>query len=925
MPFQDAPPIVLVIDDAGDQTRGVAHTLRAGGFEVLEADSVAHAVELAARAQVDVVVLNAWRPAADEFEVSRSLKQATSGVLPIMHLSSQSAASAARLAGLEFGADGYLLHPFDSAELCAAVGALARLKRNEVARAAHVMANALLHEALDTLADHVALLAPNGDVLAVNQAWVDFAAANGYWNGGSGLGTNYPDVCECASGAGAEEARAAAIGIRHVLTGVRDTFTLNYPCHSPTAERWFRMSVRRVARPGTVAAIVTHADRTDEQVAANIAMAERDKADAAHASRASEEALFRALTEQSREFISILEPDGRFRYVSPSVQRTLGYTPDELLGTYPVDFVHDEDRATMLATYFALSHGGPGMVAEMTVRLRHKDGSWRHFEGGGQNLLHDPAVRGITSNARDVTARVEAERATQIAAQERERLVTSLGQSEQRLRAQFMKLPVATFLWEARGDDFVLVELNDAAERLMMPLWADAVGRTATDLFPAGWPVRDDIVQCVRDGVVVRRSIAYEFGPGEEPRTFDLTIGPQLPDRVIVHAIETTEQTRLANQLRQAQRMEAVGQLAGGVAHDFNNLLTVIGAHTTFLLEGFSPNDPRCVDARAIREASGRAAALTRQLLAFSRKQILTPAVVDLNIVVEDTHRMLGRLLGEDIEIVERRAPNLGLVLVDVGQIEQVLMNVVLNARDAMPQGGRLTIATREVTVAADSSFLRGIVPVGHYVVLSVADTGVGMDAATKARVFEPFFTTKEVGKGTGLGLSTVFGIVSQSGGYITVESAPGEGATFDVYFPVVRPGDALEPSLGDPHPQRGGETVLLVEDDPAVRHIAKRVLVREGYHVLEAADGRAALALSASHDGPIDAVITDAVMPGMTGVVVLDQMRIDRPNCKAILMSGYTDDEMTRRGISTSDVTFVQKPFTPADFARQVRQALDS
>ena len=369
-----------------------------------------------------------------------------------------------------------------------------------------------------------------------------------------------------------------------------------------------------------------------------------------------------------------------------------------------------------------------------------------------------------------------------------------------------------------------------------------------------------------------------------------------------------------------------MGQLAGGVAHDFNNLLTVISAHSTLLIEELADNDVRRQDARAIQQASARAASLTRQLLAFSRKQILRPALVDLNLVVDETRRLLDRLVGEDIEIDLTMAPDLGLVLVDIGQVEQVVMNLVLNSRDAMQSGGRLTISTRNVTVAADAPKIRGIVPAGAYAVLSVSDTGTGMDEQTQARVFEPFFTTKPLGKGTGLGLSTVYGIVKQSGGFVLVESRLEEGATFDVYLPIVDGGRVAEAQRAEEaSTERHAETILLVEDDAAVRQVAKRILRAEGYDVLEARDGEDALALSALHAGTIDAVITDAVMPGITGAAVLDRIRAQRPGCKAILMSGYTSDEMTRRGISASEVTFVQKPFSIEEFARIVRLSLDS
>ena len=502
----------------------------------------------------------------------------------------------------------------------------------------------------------------------------------------------------------------------------------------------------------------------------------------------------------------------------------------------------------------------------------------------------------------------------------------ALRETQNRLRDQFAKLPVPTFLWELCGDDFVLIDCNDAGLPLIEPQWGEAIGRRATQLFPGGWPLLDDVRRSLRDGVVVRRTFVADRVNGAEPRTFDLTIGPQPPDRVLIHAIDTTEQTRLAIQLRQAQKMDAVGQLAGGVAHDFNNLLTVISAHSALLIEELGEDDVRHQDARAIQQASARAASLTRQLLAFSRKQILRPALVDLNLVVDETRRLLDRLVGEDIEIDLTMANDLGLVLVDIGQVEQVVMNLVLNSRDAMISGGRLAIATRNVTVAADAPKIRGIVPAGAYAVLSVSDTGTGMDEQTQARVFEPFFTTKPMGKGTGLGLSTVYGIVKQSGGYVLVESELGTGTTFDVYLPIVAGDRIAEVQQTEESPaEQHAETILLVEDDAAVRQVAKRILRAEGYDVLEARDGEDALALSTLHAGIIDAVITDAVMPGITGAELLDRVRAQRPGCKAILMSGYTNDEMTRRGISSSEVTFVQKPFSIEDFARIVRLSLDS
>jgi hypothetical protein len=372
--------------------------------------------------------------------------------------------------------------------------------------------------------------------------------------------------------------------------------------------------------------------------------------------------------------------------------------------------------------------------------------------------------------------------------------------------------------------------------------------------------------------------------------------------------------------------MDAVGRLAGGIAHDFNNLLTVIGAHSAFLIESINAGNVRLEDAEEVQKAAVRAAGLTRQLLAFSRKQILKPARLDLNAIIENTGKMLGRLLGEDIEIVKHLAPDLRAVIADASQLDQVLMNLAVNARDAMPDGGVLTITTGNRTITEEGEGARRLIPAGDYTVLEISDTGVGMDAAVRARAFEPFFTTKEMGKGTGLGLATVYGIVKQSAGYVLVDSAPGEGTTFQVYLPAsASAGAADHLPVAESLSVRGTETVLIIEDEQAVRDIVSRVLKKHGYVVLVAASGAEALALSAAFESTIDLVISDAVMPGMGGGEVVRRLKEQRPELKALFMSGYTDDEVIRRGIISSTTSFIQKPFSLMAFARATREALDS
>jgi PAS domain S-box-containing protein len=386
-----------------------------------------------------------------------------------------------------------------------------------------------------------------------------------------------------------------------------------------------------------------------------------------------------------------------------------------------------------------------------------------------------------------------------------------------------------------------------------------------------------------------------------------------------------TERKKLEAQLRQAQRMESIGALAGGVAHDFNNLLTVITGFSEILLGQLNANDPSRELVSEIRQAGDRAAALTRQLLAFSRKQLLAPKIIDLNLLVRETEKMLRRLIGEDIELETRLAAELGCVRADPGQLEQALLNLVVNARDAMPTGGHLTIATSNVELQSPFSRQHPEAPSGPFVMLVVSDTGCGMAEAVRAQIFEPFFTTKEIGKGTGLGLATVYGIVKQSGGHIQVHSEVGRGTVFQIYLPRVPDAERPRQSLGGPTTlDQGSETILLVEDEASVRVTARHVLSASGYTVLEAADGEAALQICQQHTEAIHLLLTDVVMPRMGGCQLADLLQPLRPDMKVLFLSGYTDDALVRHGVQESHMAFLQKPFTPAALARKVREVLD-
>jgi len=392
----------------------------------------------------------------------------------------------------------------------------------------------------------------------------------------------------------------------------------------------------------------------------------------------------------------------------------------------------------------------------------------------------------------------------------------------------------------------------------------------------------------------------------------------------LVALVDVTLRRQLEEQLRQAQKMEAIGILAGGVAHDFNNLLTIITGYSQLILKTLSPSDPNRYSAEQIVKAGERAAALTQQLLAFSRRQVLQPKVVELNKLVTSLSSMLRRLIGEDIDLRLEMRPELGRVNADPGQMEQVLMNLVVNARDAMPEGGTLTIETANVTL--DESYVSRHMTVkpGPYAMLAVSDNGIGMDEATQARLFEPFFTTKSSGRGTGLGLSTVFGIVKQSGGSVDVYSVPGRGTSVKVYLPRIDQPVAAESETPFKAVARGTETILLVEDEEMVRNLVRETLQREGYQVLDAADSVEALRISEKHKTAIHLLITDVVMPKVSGRDLAVELCRRRPGMKVLYMSGYTDSAIVHSGILQKEVAFLNKPFTPASLAERVREVLE-
>lgn len=477
------------------------------------------------------------------------------------------------------------------------------------------------------------------------------------------------------------------------------------------------------------------------------------------------------------------------------------------------------------------------------------------------------------------------------------------------------------------------VYLNDIVASHARRRTSELLGRTMMECFPG--------IESTPMFIVLRRSmierthhrLENEFAyPDGSRGWFELRFVP-VPDGVCVLSLDITEAKRAAaalskseEQLRQAQKLEAIGQLAGGIAHDFNNILSVVLGYSALILSELKPEEPLRAEIDEIHKAGMRAAELTQQLLAFSRQQVLELKVLNLNQIVAANERMLRRLLGADVDLTVLPASGLWSVRADRGQIEQVILNLAINARDAMPSGGKLTIETENVELDGDYARAHHGVRPGQYVVLAISDTGIGMDRETQARIFDPFFTTKGLGKGTGLGLATVFGIVKQTGGHIWVYSEPDAGAVFKVYLPRAESPDH-EVSSERPLPlaSRAGETILLVEDDEHVRGVARGILRRAGYVVLEAPNGGEALLICESHTANIDLLLTDVVLPRMSGRQLAERLAPLRPSMKVLFMSGYTNDAVLQHGVLNSDVQYLQKPFTPDSLARKVREVLDS
>jgi len=789
---------------------------------------------------------------------------------------------------------------------------------------------------LDALSAMTVIVDHRGDIVAANEAWRRFGRENGARPAvAEGVGQNYFEICRDAALVGCPSGTRAAAGITRVLRRELPIFTLDYACHGEDEQRWFMLTVT----PLESGAVIAHTDITARR---------RTEMSAA------------ALIETGRELAGGLEPAEVARQVASSVVRVFGAQRSALYRLEP-----DADRLVCIAAAgvgdptrwhgqtFRMGEGTVGRAAaeersvwtpdvltdpKITMPVEVAD---RIRADGFRSVLAVPLKTGDriigVLTLGDVAGRTYTEDELALLAAfvgqgavalENSALYREIRDARDFLQSITENSPDAIITTDGRGR---VTYFSRGAEAMFGYSAEEMIGTLVADLYPGGREEARSVKRRLDEEGLLRN---YESGfLAKDGRRVEISASISVLRDASGAAVGTlgllkdiAERRQLEEQLRQSQKMDAIGRLAGGIAHDFNNLLTVIAGRAQMILARLRPEEPIHRDATLVRTTADRAAALTQQLLAFSRKQVLQPQVLDLNAVMTAMEPMLSRLIGEDIELAVVPAAGLDRVKADPGQIEQVIVNLVVNSRDAMPQGGRLTIETANVEL--DEAYARRhvSVPAGHYVMLAVSDSGSGMDEQTRSRVFEPFFTTKEPGKGTGLGLATVYGIVKQSGGDIRLYSEVGTGTTFKIYLPRV----AEMASLPDPAAAvsatapRGDETVLLVEDEPEVRDLAREILEGSGYTVLQACDALEAVFMAERHAGPIHLLLTDVIMPRQSGRALVERLRPLRPEMQVLYMSGYTNEAIVRHGVLDPDTLFIQKPFSPAALGHKVRAAID-
>ena len=625
------------------------------------------------------------------------------------------------------------------------------------------------------------------------------------------------------------------------------------------------------------------------------------------------EALFHLISENAADMIAVVDMEGRRIYNSLSYQSVLGYSPEELQASSAFEQIHPDDREQVRKAAEEARVRGSGKTLE--YRFRHKNGNWLFIESTSsviRNAKGEPEKLVIVN--RDITERKKTEEA--------------LRRSETGFRTVVEDAPYGIFRANAKAR---LLQVNPALQTMLGYESEEELLHSdlANDIFRQAGEYQRMIDQLIRAEEFKDMEMEWKRKDGT-PITVRCSgrrggEGNGSPAYFEVFAEDVTEKRILERQLRMAQKMEAIGRLSGGIAHDFNNLLGVIIGYSALLKRKLTESKALFDHALEIEKAGQRAASLTKQLLAFSRQQVLTPSVLNLNTLATDMEKMLPRLLGEDIEVRLVLDSELGQVKADQSQIEQVIMNLAVNARDAMPVGGKLRILTSNVELDRKYARSHPGSKTGHFVMLSVTDTGTGMDSETLAHIFEPFFTTKERGKGTGLGLATVYGVVKQSNGYIWVDSKLGEGTSFQVYLPRHNEQVLVEEQKNDTEEKlRGSESILLVEDADPLRKLAHTFLESAGFHVMTAESGERAMEVVAGYLGTFDLLLTDVIMPGMNGRVLSEQLLPRQPGMKVLYMSGYTDSFIAGHGVLDPGTNLLHKPFTEEVLIRKIREVLD-
>jgi hypothetical protein len=960
---------VLVVDDDPVQLKLVRIRLTGLGFDVRTAEDGAAALDALRQGGIDVVVSDVLMPRIDGFRLAAAIrKDPVFSNVPVVLVSSNYVEEADRQVGTSMGANAFVVRTPDLAEVLKALKDVVVSARpaptsvhsdpadhhdrviRQLERQAAMNA-AFLHR-MSMHASMLSVVAGISEALT-NRHTVDgslpdvlasLLEASGLSRGALFLST--PSGTAVGSGAG-DVVLAAIAGFPGPIAGDLETFcghqemfermiaskapvVLNV-AEADAAQRDFLRradSESALLVPffadaecfGIVLGAAKHRDLTSGdwipfartmavQIGQSLALSR------AFSKLAASEARYRRMIETTNQGVWLIDAERKTTFVNTRMAEMLGHPAEEILGRSPNEYL---DAAGLADFREHSEHHEAGRHSQAEIQLFRGDGTslWTLLESSP--MLDDAGkFNGAFAMVMDITQRRAADEARVHAEQ-------ALRASEEQYRVLFENSPLPKWLYDLETLRFLAV--NDAAIRMYGYSREEFLAMTIKDIRPPeDVPLLMDVVaKPLGDGQIGVWRHKKKDGTLVEVELHGHTFEQDGATRRLIVAQDVGDRRRLEEQLRQAQKMEAVGRLAGGVAHDFNNILSVILSYGEMLMADLTPTEPIREDIDQIVKAALRAADLTRQLLMFSRQQVVDPKVLDLNDVLKSIDKMLRRVLGADIDLTFVPGKGLGRVRADPGSIDQVVMNLVVNARDAMPTGGKLTIETSNVVLDEAYARRHAESQPGPHVMLAVTDTGIGMDAATRTRIFEPFFTTKDKGKGTGLGLSTVFGIVRQSGGTVWVYSEPGKGTTFKVFLPRV---DAkLDPMASEPPlaAMRGTETILLVDDDDQVRLVTRSILQKNGYHVIVARNAGEALLHAESHAGVIHLLVTDVVMPQMSGPALAQRLAASRPEMKVLCMSGYTDDSIVRHGVIDGHIAFLQKPVTPQALAKRVRAVLD-